>query len=317
MAASETWYVIVNPAAGGGRGKRRWPAIEAELERQGIAFEAVHTESKMHAAELASRAAERGFRRFASVGGDGVANEVVNGLMEQTAAPTRELTLAVIPSGTGNDWLKTYGIPPDFRHCIRLMAAGHTRWQDLGRADWTDGAGQPRHRWFFNVAGMGYDAFVTKASNETTGFVSNKIFYFYLIIKGLWKYRCGKGRITLGSGKVIEEKIYNLTAGICRFNGGGVQLTPHAVPDDGLLAISLVPEVTPWYAIRHTPRFYDGSMLSHPLVFSTQDRSLRVEPMEETPILLEVDGEYLGAAPFSLGIVEKAVRVVVPEIKSR
>jgi diacylglycerol kinase (ATP) len=313
MAAAETWFVIVNPAAGGGRGLRRWPAVEAELKRKGIDFEAVFTERKMHAAELAAQAAERGFRRFAAVGGDGVANEVVNGLMEQTAAPSRECTLAVIPSGTGNDWLKTYGIPPDFRHCIGLMAEGHRRWQDVGRADWTDADGKPRHRFFFNVAGMGYDAAVTKDSNETTGLFSNKIFYFYLIVKGLWKYRCGKGRIVLGSGKVIEEKIYNLTAGICRFNGGGVQLTPHAVPDDGLLAISLVPEVSAWYAIRHTPRFYDGSMLSHPLVFSTQDTSLQVEPLDEVPIGLEVDGEYLGTAPFSLGIIERAIRIVAPE----
>lgn len=308
----DTWYVIVNPAAGGGRGKRVWPAIAEVLRRQEIPFEAVFTEHKKHASLLAQEGVAKGFRRFASVGGDGVGNEIIHGLFSQKEVPTTAFTFAVIPCGTGNDWLKTYKIPADFKHCIQLMSEGHTRWQDIGIADWHNDEGRPERRYFFNVAGMGYDAFVTKASNETKGFVSNKIFYFYLIVKCLWSYKCGKGRLTLGDGKVIEDYIYNLTAGVCRYNGGGVQFTPHAIPDDGLLAISLVPEVTPWHAIKQTPNFYNGKILSHPLVFSTQDRSLRVEPLEGAPIMLEVDGEYLGVAPFEIGILEKAIQVIAP-----
>lgn len=308
----DSWYIIVNPASGNGKGGRRWPAVEKYLREKGVPFEVVFTEHGGHAVALANNALQSGYKKLAAVGGDGTAHEVVNGIMGQTALPPHEVVFAIIPVGTGNDWIKTHHIPNDYRKAIDLMMAGKTMLHDVGTVNYIDEKGNPAHRYFFNVAGLGYDAFVTRESRVKSKIVSNKIFYFYLIIKCLWQYRPTRAKVTL-DGVLHEDLFYTFNAGVCIFNGGGVQLVPHAVPDDGLLAATLVKNVSKWDAIKNTPNFYNGKLIHHPKVSTSQVKNFKVENVGgHPPTLLEVDGEFLGYAPLEMGILEKAIRVIVP-----
>ena len=111
MAAnSETWFVIVNPVAGGGRGLDHFPQISKHLRDAHILCEPVFTEHKSHATELTVWAVREGYRRIIVVGGDGTLHEVVNGLFIQQEVCPSDVLLAVVAVGTGNDWVRTFGI---------------------------------------------------------------------------------------------------------------------------------------------------------------------------------------------------------------
>ena len=120
MAAnSETWFVIVNPVAGGGRGLDHFPQISKHLRDAHILCEPVFTEHKFHATELTVWAVREGYRRIIVVGGDGTLHEVVNGLFIQQEVCPSDVLLAVVAVGTGNDWVRTFGISNRYQDAVR------------------------------------------------------------------------------------------------------------------------------------------------------------------------------------------------------
>ncbi|MCC6461558.1 MAG: diacylglycerol kinase family lipid kinase, partial [Saprospiraceae bacterium] len=127
----------------------------------------------------------------------------------------------------------------------------------------------------------------------------------------LFKYRLRHARL-LFNEQVVEDHFYTINIGVCRYSGGGMQLVPHAVPDDGLLALTFARRLPKWEVLLQTPRFYKGTILQHPKVEGYQVRKLRVEhDIGKTPTLLEADGEFLGESPAEFTILEKALRVVL------
>ncbi|MFR3487890.1 MAG: acylglycerol kinase family protein [Alistipes ihumii] len=114
MEIADKWFAIVNPVAGSGRGLTDWPLISRLLRERHIVPEYVFTERKYHAIELAVEAVNNGFRKIIVVGGDGTIHEVVNGLFIQKTVPTTDV-LSVIAVGTGNDWIRMFGIPRSIR----------------------------------------------------------------------------------------------------------------------------------------------------------------------------------------------------------
>ena len=118
--------------AGSGRGLTDWPLISRLLRERHIVPEYVFTERKYHAIELAVEAVNNGFRKIIVVGGDGTIHEVVNGLFIQKTVPTTDVLLSVIAVGTGNDWIRMFGIPRKYSEAIRAIADGHSFLQDVG-----------------------------------------------------------------------------------------------------------------------------------------------------------------------------------------
>ena len=126
------WFAIVNPVAGNGRGLDEFPRISKLLREQQIHCEAVFSEHKFHAVELTVEAVRRGYRRIIAVGGDGTLHEVVNGLFIQQVVPPSEVLLAVIAVGSGNDWIRMFGIPQNCADAIRAIREEHSFLQDVG-----------------------------------------------------------------------------------------------------------------------------------------------------------------------------------------
>ena len=132
MENADKWFAIVNPVAGSGRGLADWPQISKLLRDNHIVPEYAFTERKYHAIELAVEAVNNGFRKLIVVGGDGTIHEAVNGLFIQKAVPTQDVLLSVIAVGTGNDWIRMFGIPRKYSEAIRAIVEGHSFLQDVG-----------------------------------------------------------------------------------------------------------------------------------------------------------------------------------------
>lgn len=313
----QKWFLIVNPSAGAGKLRKLWKHIEAQLQKLDIAYSFAFTEAPGHATSLCQEALAAGYRQFVAVGGDGTAHELVNALAEQKEVALSELLFAIIPVGTGNDWIKTHEIPNNYKKAILLLKTKNRSKQDLGLMRYVDAQGQMQSRYFLNVAGMGYDAFVTKASNEQRGrrLAGSKLFYYYLIVSCSTKYKHCSARVILNEGEqVFEGNWYSMALGICIYNGGGAQFVPHAKPNDGLFALTLVRPVSIMDLLLSSGKFYNGKIGEHPKVETYTVRSLRIEPIEgaPNPIGLEADGEFLGYGPMDFEILPSALHIVVP-----
>lgn len=308
---TQKWLFIVNPAAGGGTVRRRWPVIETQLRSAGINFDTVFTEGKYHAAALAEQSVAEGIRQIVAVGGDGTAHEVVNGIMRQATCPSEEVTFTLLPVGTGNDWVKTHRIPKDSRKWLTFFQNGTTTLQDVGWLTYREND-QETKRYFINVAGLSYDAYVAKRAEAYKTQVSSTIFYLFLIFRCLFEYRVPRIRVVF-DGKTVEKPLYTINIGICRYSGGGLQLVPQAIPDDGKLALTIAGHISKLGVLLITPFFYSGKIGWHPKVSMFQAEEVLVESAENQPVLVEADGEFLGEGPVRFGILPKALKLLVPQ----
>jgi len=173
VPVQDQWYIIVNPNAGNGKGKKDWGRIKNLLEKNELAFESRFTERKGHAIEIAREAAMLGFRKIATLGGDGTLNEAVNGIFTQNIYPTKEFVVGIIPVGTGNDWGRMLGIPLVYDGAIRLLKESRTMVHDIGLVSFFNGD-QNEKRYFINIAGLGFEALVVSKTTE-----GKKIFHKY------------------------------------------------------------------------------------------------------------------------------------------
>lgn len=301
------WFIILNPAAGNGAAGKAWKKIETELQNQQINYTVKFTERSGHATQLADDALLKGYRKIMGIGGDGTNHEICNGILRQQWADSREILYALLPVGTGNDWAREWQIPHDPRSRLENLKAERRAWQDVGKVVFHKN-GQPEERFFVNVAGMAYDAFIARRLAERP--VGSKLQYLAMVAACLFEFKLAPAVVEFDNGGRIEDHFYTINIGVCRFSGGGMRLVPQALPDDGLLALTVARRLPKWEVLLQTPRFYNGTLLKHRKVEGFSVKKIRVShPAEARPTLVEADGEFLGETPCEFSILEKALQI--------
>lgn len=306
---TDRWFVIVNPVAGSGRGLIDFPQISKLLRNDDIRHDAVFTEHKHHATELTVTAANQGYRKIIVIGGDGTLNEVVNGLFIQKTVEPREILLAVIAVGTGNDWVRTFGIPQHYSEAIRAIREGRSFLQDVGTVTYTE-SHYTQTRYMANVAGLGFDAYVISTFNhlKMKGYKGGWM-YLYSILKSYFRYKSSGARIWVDDKVVFNDLMFSLAIGICKYNGGGVQQLPNALADDGLLDLTIIRPVHWWHIVFRLKKLFNGDIYQIGHVIHAQGRKVKIEA---APLIqLEADGELMGGTPVEVNIRQRAIRVVV------
>jgi len=301
------WFVIVNPNAGNGKGKKDWERISGLLRRENISFSHRFTECKGQASGITADAIEKGFRQIISVGGDGTLNEIVNGIFLQEKSPANEIVIGMIPVGTGNDWGRMFGIPTIYEGAVNVIREKKTMLHDIGMVSYYSG-NEPRTRYFINIAGLGFEALVVKKTNkQKEKGRSNQALYFYNLLSSLLSYKISKAEIII-DGIVTSSRVFSINVGNGRYCGGGMRQTPDALPDDGLLDVTVIKEIGRLEIIKSLKILYDGTILSHPKVDGYRCKNLKVKP--ETLFFIESDGESLGHTPAEFNIIPAAINVV-------
>ncbi|HBE39838.1 MAG TPA: lipid kinase [Bacteroidales bacterium] len=303
----EEWLTIVNPNAGSGKGKKDWERIAELFKRENIPVVPVFTERKGQAITYAKEAIENGFRQIISAGGDGTLNEVVNGIFSQEKVPSNEIIIGMIPVGTGNDWGRMFGIPTVYEGAIGVIRAKKTMLHDIGMVSYYSGA-EPQTRYFINIAGLGFEALVVKKTNKQKDKGrSNQALYFYNLLASLISYKITKAEIII-DGRITTANIFSVNVGNGRYCGGGMRQTPDALPDDGLLDVTVIKEMGRIEIIKSLKILYDGTILSHPKVDGYRCKSVKVTA--DPVLFIESDGESLGHTPAEFGIIPAAVNIV-------
>ena len=186
-----------------------------------------------------------------------------------------DITLGLIPVGTGNDWGRMFGIPLIYEGAVQVIREGKQMLHDIGVIDYFNGEEKAR-TYFINIAGLGFEAVVVKKTNrQKDKGMSNKAIYFYNLLSSLISYRNTPVEITI-DGKISRAKVFSINVGNGRYCGGGMRQTPDAIPDDGLFDITVIKEMGRIEIIRSLQLLYDGTIMSHPKVDGYRSTNLKV-----------------------------------------
>jgi len=258
----------------------------------------------------------KGFDKIIVVGGDGTLNEVVNGIFMQKRIKTHDVTVGMISVGTGNDWGRMYDMPDSYREQVKLLTSGHAFLQDVGKASYRFSEDK-QNRYFMNIAGMGYDALVAEKANimKQKG-KGGPVSYLINVVSGLFQYKSVHLDIHADDKHVFSGKVFTMSIGICKYNGGGMMQLPDAVPDDGLFDITIIRKTTKYRIVTNIKNLYDGSFVKMPEVHQFTGKKIMVFSKPARKLYLETDGESLGHSPLDFEIIPRAIRVIVKK-KSR
>ena len=297
--------VIVNPAAGAGKSAKKWPQIVSLLKSLGLDFEYDLTEAPGHAIELARSAVKKGYELVVSVGGDGTINEIVNGLYD--ANGIEYMAMGIVNTGTGADYIRTFGIPRDYKGGCQLLVSPRRRTVDLGVIEYTRN-GDREKRLFVNFAGLGFDAEVVKATTEKFKALGDMPSYLMGLLTTLFSYHNREISIVV-DGEAGQRRVCTVMLNNGRYGGGGMLPAPDADPADGLLDVLIIDDVTKPDLLRSLPRVYRGTHLTHPKVTLMRAREVEIRPAQQMAV--QADGELLGAAPARFSILPAALTLVV------
>lgn len=302
MASSKTWFVIINPTSGNGKAKSLWPKIKQLLNEHDFEFVFEFTKSSIHTVDLVHKAVNQGFERFICVGGDGTIHNTVNGIMSQTKVPSSSIKVGVIPIGTGNDWVKTYHIPKDIKKAIRIIKKGIIRQQDVGKIELLDA--QEQHVYFNNLAGVGFDGYVVSKVAKYKHF--GALAYLIGALWGMFSFSNFRAEVFLGSDKIKTRSLMVLI-GLCKYSGGGMQLTKFMDPADGLFDISIAKNFSKLDILLNMSKLFNGSIVKHTNV-ETYNTSIITVYCQDTLNMpfIQADGELIGTGNFKVSIIPQA-----------
>jgi diacylglycerol kinase (ATP) len=303
------WLAIVNPASGRSRARTRWPEYEQALRSRGAAFDTVETARAHDGEHIAKQALLAGRRHLLVAGGDGSLHDVVNGVMGAGLPADDVVTIALTPLGTGNDWARGLKLPRTPAGVAAMLAAGATRRHDVAVIDFPRSAGSevPR-RWFVNVAGAGFDAFVLEHLPQP---VRSNVAYFAGMLRGLLAYEPVRFTLTATErGFHLDQALLVAFVAIGRYCGGGMFVAPGAQIDDGLLDVVAIRHPGLLGTLRRLPKLYDGRLLGDRAV--THVQTDRVLVTTKTALSVEADGQIVGQTPFEAGVCPRAINVIVP-----
>jgi YegS/Rv2252/BmrU family lipid kinase len=284
-----------------------WPDIVRRAAVAGLHGDALVSSRPGEISDLAERAAREGARLVVVVGGDGSVNEAVNGLLRAGVEDPPEL--AVIARGTGDDFIRTQGIPSSVEPAIDIARTGAPRPVDAGRVEYRTWDGGEASRYFANVASVGMSGAVAQRANATTKALGGRITFFYALTREFIVWRNTEVTVQVGD-ETRRGLMHDVVVANGCYHGGAMKLAPDARPDDGLFDVVLIGDVSKLDFITTAPKLYSGRHVGHPKVEVLRGSTVSVDARVLLP--LETDGELLGTTPARFEIVSHAYRVRVP-----
>jgi diacylglycerol kinase (ATP) len=231
-------------------------------------------------------------------------NEIVQGLAGRDG-----VELAVIPRGTGWDFVRTYGIPRRLEDAVAVALGGRVREIDLGRARYRAWDGGGAESWFANIASAGMSGAIAKRANETSKALGGKASYLWATLAVFARWRNDEVRVRV-DGESRTGRMHDVVVANGRFFAGGMMICPEAEPDDGAFDVLLIGDLTKRDLLLTLPKTYRGRHLPHPKAEVLRGTVVEVDADEPLPV--ELDGEQPGTTPARFEVVPRALRLRVP-----
>lgn len=304
--------LVVNPMSGAGRTGALLGQLEAEARRVFGAVDVRVTATPGAGSAHADAAAREGAELVIAVGGDGTANEVVNGLLA-SGAPSA--SFALLPAGTGSDLAKSLAMPSDWATALEAIRGAPTLPTDVMLGRFTTEHGQV-HRYGVNVIGMGLAGRVVRYANQSSKRLGGTATFLISTLRAFATHRPTWASLSWegadGANASWEGELLNLFISNGRYCGGGMLTGPSARMDDGLLDVAIVEPTSVVRSLGGIGSLYDGTISALPHVRSFQARSLRAAPSRGSVLLCDVDGEQPGVMPAEVQCLSGLLRVRAP-----
>ena len=287
--------IVVNPNAGGGKGRKIFPLLRQKLLDRGVSFHLQFAESADHVAHLCRQAMGEGYNYLISCGGDGTHHQALKALVGS------RFILGFIPAGTGNDFPANLGIPEDLDSACDLLLKGRIRKIDVIQVN--------NGEYMAGVGGIGFDSEVNAIANRISRFVGGRTAYVLPVLIKTLTYQPKQISLHMDDERT-QGRALMVAFGNIKSYGKGMQITPLAEPDDGLLDICWVDPVKTFRLYRFFPTVFRGEHIEMPEVHYYRTSTVQVEA--SVPMDLYGDGEYICKTPFTLRVLPRALRVLVP-----
>lgn len=265
---------IINPVAGGGKTKNIIPLIEEEMDKYKRDYDMILTKEPKEAIDLAAKNSEL-YDIIVAVGGDGTINEVSKGLLKAGKG-----TLGIIPGGTGNDMIKSLGIPSNSIEALEVLNKGFKKEIDIGKIDDCS---------FLNISSVGFDGEVMLNHDKFRKVIKGKASYIIAIIYTLLSYKKKKIRIDV-DGKVLHQIIILLAVGNGKYYGGGLKILPMAKIDDGYFHICVISGLSTLKTLFLFPSIFKGNHLKYKKYVKVY-KGKSIEIKSEEYLYINIDGE--------------------------
>jgi diacylglycerol kinase (ATP) len=291
-------------------GQEAFEAARQALTTQGVELMDCHALTQpRRMPQVLSEAVQRGARRILVGGGDGTLSCVLKPLLG------KDVTLGVLPLGTGNDFARSLGIPDTIEAACEVIVKGYSARVDVGLAN-----GRP----FLNAASLGLATAIAKRLNKRLKQRIGKLAYPVAAAAEIWEHQPFHVRLKTDTQE-LELDVLQLVVGNGRYHGAGNMVAPDAALDDRLLHVYAITapsaeagregtglghlqDMSTLARVAFSLR--NGEHVEHPSVTSLETARLLVEaePAQE----VNADGELIGETPMRFEVMPAALRVFVP-----
>lgn len=312
----DIWLVVVNVFAASKKAGSVWKKAAVMLEEAGVPYKAMFTGGADNAIAISRKACAMGYRKFLAVGGDGTVHDVLNGISEHVYAPDTtdvsisDITLGVLPVGSGNDWVKSTGVPCDIRSAVEVIAEGRTGLQDMVRVTVGDTVS-----YMANIGGIGLDARVCEIVNrkKEQGRRGKQLYVSALLY--CIRHRVPvRAKVICDGKEIFNGKYLSLGFGVGKYSGGGMRQTPLAELGDGLLDVTVIPDIPLWIIAKEVPKLFTGTFHKVSVLTLAKCRSVSIIPecqADAEPV--EVDGEVIGRGHTTMEVLPEQIKVIMKD----
>lgn len=312
-----TYFAIVNPCAGSGKTMANWHRARTVLEAAGVQWVEQKPDSTEDNYRLTLAACAEGYRWFMAVGGDGTVHTVMRALVDYCRAEGENLgnfRLAVVPIGSGNDFLRSHNLPKDYEVLAKLIVGESFAPQDVVQVDClAEDQRTATHTYYMaNIGGYNFDANVcAEVNRQKAEGKRGHLLYFRALMRLFAYQRVAHTRVVCDGETVVDEPIYTLSVGNGRYSGGGLMQTPSAVMNDGLVNLMVAPKFPLWKLPLLISKVFRGRTEEIRFLYFFTAREVYILPREgEKAELFEVDGENIGPAPLRIRVLEQQLPVL-------
>ncbi|MCO4745445.1 MAG: diacylglycerol kinase family lipid kinase [Proteobacteria bacterium] len=286
--------LILNPAAGGGRAGARAEQAAKKLTALGFDITLAETQAPGHATTLAEQATTD---VVIAAGGDGTTFEVINGLAKQSSPPK----LGILPLGTGNSFLRDFGIA-DIEDAYAALARQSTRPVDLVKVEH---AGGTLH--YINLLSVGFTAEAGAVTNERYK-PFGALGYIFATLQCLVTLSAPAFPFRLDGGEADTRPCTLLSFSNSQFTGGTMHMAPSADPTDGWLDLVRIGPMGRRRFLGAFPLIFKGTHVEMPEIQEHRARSVQFDLTE--PVACMIDGEVLSLTLTRLDVVPGALELI-------
>ena len=281
------WLIAINPHSGNGRGSEVAAEVIRYLSLHDISYRSIAAASAQELTTALTREIEgKSYQGLIAVGGDGLAH-----LVMQICVP-RHLPFAIVPAGTGNDFVRTLGWSlDDIEPLLERVTTSEPTPIDLGNVD---------SEWFGAILSTGFDSVVNERANRLK-WPSGPQRYNVAIALELPRFKPATYEITC-DGESFTTEAMLVAVGNGKSYGGGMNICPQAQVNDGLFDLIILEPVSKVEFLKVFPRVYSGSHITHPKIRSTRAKKVTIN----AKAVAYADGERIGPAPVSAECVKDA-----------